>query len=224
MKGSTVRMVLIGSPGAGKGTQGRLLAEKLGIPLISTGDMLRAAVGEDSPMGREAQSFMERGELVPDGVMIALIRRRLEHGQDTARGFILDGFPRTLEQARALDTMLSELHQPLDLAIEFRVRRVELLRRLTGRWNCHACGASFNLQTASPVQVGVCDHCGGELFQRADDKVETVSRRLEVYAAQTEPIVAYYRERGALRVVDGERGIEEIQDQLAAMVGSRAKA
>lgn len=212
-----MRIVFLGAPGAGKGTQSRLLAEKHHIPQVSTGDILRAAVREGTPLGLEAKGYLDRGELVPDHLMIEVIRDRIGC-EDCARGYILDGFPRTLEQARALDEMLASVGAPLDVALDFHVPTEELLRRLTGRRVCRNCGASFNVVSAPPAQEGVCDHCGGELFQRADDNVETVTKRQKVYHDMTVPITEYYRQRGILREVDGTRGIEEIQAELESIL------
>ena len=214
-----MRIVFLGAPGAGKGTQARLVAERHGIPQVSTGDILRAAVREGTALGQEAKGFMDRGELVPDALMVDLIRARVADA-DCAAGFILDGFPRTLEQARALDEMLAKVQKPLQHAIDFSVPTEELIRRLTGRRVCRQCGASFHLVSAPSKQEGVCDHCGGELYQRADDNVETVGRRLSVYEAQTAPITEYYRSRGILRQVDGTRSIEEIEAQLEGLLSA----
>lgn len=216
-----MRIVFLGAPGAGKGTQARLISEKHGIPQVSTGDILREAVREGTELGREAKGFMDRGELVPDALMVGLIRARIAEA-DCARGYLLDGFPRTLEQARALDEMLAEVAQPLHGAIDFSVPIEELIRRLTGRRVCRACGASFHLVSAAPKTEGVCDHCGGELYQRADDNAETVGRRLAVYDAMTAPITGYYRAHGILREVEGMRGIEEIQAQLEGVLAAVA--
>lgn len=214
-----MRMVFLGAPGAGKGTQARLISESHGIPQISTGDILRAAVREGTPLGREAQGYMERGELVPDSVMVGLIRERLGC-DDCATGFILDGFPRTMEQAAALDSLLGELNKPLTHVFDVEVPREELLTRLTGRRVCRNCSASFHVAFNPPKVEGVCDHCGGELYQRADDNAQTVGKRLDVYAEQTRPLTEYYRSTGLLRAIDGLRPIAEIQrefdDLLAA--------
>lgn len=212
-----MRMVFLGAPGAGKGTQARLISESQGIPQISTGDILRAAVREGTPLGREAQGYMERGELVPDSVMVGLIRERLSC-EDCANGFILDGFPRTLDQAEALDALLGELNKPLTHVFDVEVPREELLKRLTGRRVCRNCSASFHVEFNPPQAEGVCDHCGGELFQRADDNLETVGKRLDVYGEQTRPLTAYYREKGILKTIDGMRPIGEVQQDLAKML------
>ena len=209
-----MRMVFLGAPGAGKGTQARLISESQGIPQISTGDILRAAVREGTPLGREAQGYMDRGELVPDSVMVGLIRERLGC-EDCANGFILDGFPRTLDQAGALDTLLGELNKPLTHVFDVEVPREELLKRLTGRRVCRNCSASFHVEFNPPKTEGVCDHCGGELYQRADDNAQTVRKRLDVYVEQTRPLTEYYREQGLLKTIDGTRAIGEIQQELA---------
>lgn len=214
-----MRMVFLGAPGAGKGTQARLISESQGIPQISTGDILRAAVREGTPLGREAQGYMERGELVPDAVMVGLIRERLS-GPDCANGFILDGFPRTLDQAAALDALLGELQKPLTHVFDVEVPREELLKRLTGRRVCRSCSASFHAVFNPPRVEGICDHCGGELVQRADDNAQTVGKRLDVYGEQTRPLTAYYREKGLLRTIDGERPIAEIQREFADLLGA----
>jgi len=212
-----MRMVFLGAPGAGKGTQARLISESQGIPQISTGDILRAAVREGTPLGREAQGYMERGELVPDSVMVGLIRERLG-SEDCANGFILDGFPRTLDQAEALDALLGDLNKPLTYVFDVEVPREELLKRLTGRRVCRSCSASFHVEF-NPSQKGeACEHCGGELFQRADDNLETVGKRLDVYGEQTRPLTEYYRKKGILRTIDGMRPIGEIQKELAKML------
>lgn len=212
-----MRMVFLGAPGAGKGTQARLISESQGIPQISTGDILRAAVREGTPLGREAQGFMERGELVPDAVMVGLIRERLSQ-PDCANGFILDGFPRTLDQAEALDVLLAELNKPLTHVFDVEVPREELLKRLTGRRVCRQCSASYHMEFNPSKQEGACDYCGGELFQRADDNQATVGKRLDVYVEQTRPLTEYYRKKGLLRTIDGTRAIGEIQKEIAEML------
>ncbi len=214
-----MRVVFLGAPGAGKGTQARRIAERASIPQISTGDILRLAVREGTSLGLEAKAFMDRGELVPDSLMVGLIRDRIQHS-DCVRGYLLDGFPRTLAQAEALDRMLQELEQPLQLAIELSVPDGELVRRLTGRRVCRSCGASFHVVSAPSRAEGVCDHCGGELYQRADDAASTVERRLAVYHEQTAPISERYREAGILRELDGAQSIEALEVALERLLAA----
>lgn len=204
-----MRLVLLGAPGAGKGTQAKKLTEKYSIPQISTGDILRAAVKEGTPLGKEAKGFMDSGELVPDSVVLGLVKERLG-AEDCKAGFILDGFPRNTAQAEALDGILEELRMPLDTALSIDVPREELLKRLTGRRTCRECGQMFNVHFSAPATEGVCDKCGGELYQRDDDKEETIRRRLEIYETQTAPLADYYAQKGILKSVQSKGGIEEI--------------
>jgi adenylate kinase len=204
------RFVFLGAPGAGKGTQARDLALEWKVPQVSTGDMLREAVARQTALGRQAKSTMDQGGLVPDDVIVALIAERLREPA-AAPGFILDGFPRTLPQAEALERLLRDLGQPLDRVIFFEVSEAELLRRLTGRRVCRQCGTTFHQTSAPPRKAGVCDNCGGELYQRADDSEATVRNRLEVYTRQTAPLLDYYRSRSLLSSVAGEGGIEAIR-------------
>jgi len=198
-------MILLGPPGAGKGTQAKRLAEHLGVPQISTGDMLRAAVQAGSSLGRQAQSYMERGALVPDDVIVGLVRERLTQ-PDAKAGYILDGFPRTLGQAEALEAQGVKL----DAVLALEVPAEDVVRRIAGRRTCAKCGAMSHV-TFSPTRTsGVCDACGGETVQRADDREETVRRRLEVYAEQTAPLVRFYERAGLLRRVPGTGTIAEI--------------
>jgi len=208
-----MRLIFLGPPGAGKGTQARALAQEWGVPQIATGEMLREAVAAGTPLGREAQRIMERGALVPDDVMIGLIAERLRQ-PDAARGFILDGFPRTIAQAEALDRLLEDLGAGLDAVVYFDVAEPELLRRLTGRRLCRQCQAAFHQVSAPPRRDGVCDRCGGDLHQRDDDREDTVRTRLEVYGRQTAPLLDYYRGRGLLATINGEGGIEAIHDAI----------
>jgi adenylate kinase len=212
-----MRVVFLGPPGAGKGTQARELAREWGIPQVATGDMLREAVAAGTPLGRQARAFMERGALVPDDVIIGLIAERL--GQpDAERGFILDGFPRTPAQAEALDALLAERHQALDRVVFFDVPEAELLRRLTGRRACPACQATYHLVTHPPRVPGVCDRCGAALVQRPDDSEGTVRTRLKVYAEQTAPLLDHYRRRGLLATVPGVGPVDEVRAAIRRAV------
>ncbi len=212
-------ILLMGPPGAGKGTQAPRLVEKYGTPHISTGDMFRAAVGEGTPLGVKAKEYMDAGQLVPDDVTIGIVRERLEK-DDVKNGFILDGFPRTLEQAIALDVALKELGidsvQVLDVTAEPEL----LVQRVIGRRICRQCGATYHLTNLPPKQDGVCDKCGGELYQRADDIEETVRKRLGVYMAQTRPLVDYYENRGFYKRINGNQDVEKVyQDIISALEG-----
>jgi adenylate kinase len=195
-------VVLLGAPGAGKGTQAERIVAEFGLPHVSTGEILRAAVAAGTPLGSEAQQYMQAGELVPDEVVIGIIRERLAE-PDAARGFLLDGFPRTLEQAAALDQMLAAAGRRLTHVILLDVPQDELIERLSGRRLCRDCGKGYHVKFDPPRQEGICDACGGELYQRADDNEETVRNRLVVYAEQTEPLIDYYRRQGLVRTVYG---------------------
>jgi len=192
-----MRVVLVGAPGAGKGTQAKYISQHFEVPAISTGDIFRANLAARTPLGLEAKRYMDKGDLVPDEVTVGIVRDRLSN-DDTATGFLLDGVPRTLPQAQALDQMLVELGQPIDAALELRVDEDEVVRRLSGRRTCRTCGHVWHTEFDPPKQEDVCDLCGGELFQRDDDKPETVRHRLQVYNDQTAPLVGYYRGRGLL--------------------------
>jgi adenylate kinase len=217
-----VRLVFLGSPGAGKGTQARELAREWEVPQIATGDMLRDAVAAGTSLGRQAKSYMERGALVPDDVIIGLIAERLAR-PDAERGFILDGFPRTIPQAEALDRLLKDLGSPLDRVIVFDVSEPELLRRLTGRRSCPVCQSTYHLVSAPPRQPGVCDKCGNALIQRVDDQEETVRKRLAVYADQTAPLLGYYRGRGLLAPVSGEGAVDTIRSAIRRAANVRPR-
>jgi adenylate kinase len=213
-----MRLAFLGPPGAGKGTQARELGREWGVPHLATGDMLREALAAGTALGQEAKRFMDQGALVPDEVIIGLMRERLEK-PDAAKGFILDGFPRTIAQAEALARLLKDAGQSLDAVIFFEVSEPELLRRLTGRRVCSQCQTTYHLVSAPPKKAGVCDRCGGELYQREDDSEETVRRRLEVYARQTAPLLDYYRQRSLLTIVPGEGPIESIRQAIRRAVG-----
>ncbi|MCB9479003.1 MAG: adenylate kinase [Deltaproteobacteria bacterium] len=215
-----MRLILLGGPGAGKGTQAKILTEKEGIPQISTGDMLRSAIKAQSEMGLAAKKFMDAGQLVPDEVVIGLIRDRL--GEDDAKGgFILDGFPRTTAQADALGELLEKLEMPLDAAVSIEVDDEELVSRLTGRLTCANCGAMYHKVNNPPKLAGVCDKCGSnELIVRDDDKEETIRKRLATYHDQTSPLIDYYDGKGLLKRISGIGTIDEIQQRLREAVGA----
>jgi adenylate kinase len=215
------RVIFLGAPGAGKGTQARRLAAASGVPQVATGDMLREAVAEGTPLGREAKRYMDSGALVPDEVVIGLVDERLAR-PDASRGYVLDGFPRTVAQAEALDGLLGRRGQELDRVIFFDVSRGELLRRLTGRRICRQCGTAFHLVSAPPRVAGRCDQCGGELYQREDDAEGTVARRLDVYQAQTAPLLDYYRKRGLLVTVEGEGPVDAVAAQIQKVIREAA--
>jgi adenylate kinase len=204
-----VRVAFLGPPGAGKGTQARDLAREWSVPHIATGDMLREAVAAGTTLGREAKTYMDRGALVPDDVIIGMIAERLR-APDARNGFLLDGFPRTIAQAEGLERLLKDLGQPLERVIYFDVAEPELVRRLTGRRVCRACGHSFHVVSNPPRREGVCDACGGELYQRVDDSESTVRNRLDVYAKQTAPLLDWYVGKDLLTSVKGEGTIEDI--------------
>jgi adenylate kinase len=216
-----VRVVFLGPPGAGKGTQARELAREWSVPQIATGDMLREAVAAGTPLGQAARRYMDQGALVPDDVIVGLIGERLAQ-PDARRGFILDGFPRTIPQAEALARLLEERGVRLDRAIFFDVPEAELVRRLTGRRSCRACQATYHLVSAPPRTAGVCDRCGGELYQREDDGEVTVRNRLAVYQRQTTPLLEFYRGRGLLATVAGEGSIAAIRDAVRRVAGAAA--
>ena len=210
-------VVLLGGPGAGKGTQAERLSAVLGIPHVSTGDLFRENLKAETPLGLLAKGFMERGELVPDEVTVGMARERLSR-PDCAQGAILDGFPRTVAQAQALERMLSDLGTTLSVVPYIQVPEQVLLERLAGRWTCRACGAMYHQLFSPPQVAGTCDRCGGGLYQRADDTPETQSRRIEVYFSQTAPLIEHFRGQGLLAEVDGLAGIERVQAALLEVI------
>jgi len=212
-----MNIILLGPPGAGKGTQAKMLVERYGIPQISTGDILRAAVKEGTKMGKEAKSYMDKGELVPDKVVIGIVEERIQQ-PDCDKGYMLDGFPRTVPQAEALDGMLNNLSSQIDHVVSIEVDNKELVKRLTGRRTCRDCGAGFHIMFDPPKQEGVCDKCGGELYQRDDDNVATVTSRLEVYEAQTLPLIDYYQAQDKVRSIDGVGEIKGIFGRITQVL------
>lgn len=219
MNSNALVVVLLGGPGAGKGTQAERLSAALRIPHVSTGDLFREHLRAETVLGLLAKGFMERGELVPDEVTVAMARERLER-PDCAGGAILDGFPRTVAQAQALEGMLGALGTKVSVVPYIKVPEGVLLERLAGRWTCRGCGAMYHALFSPPQAAGACDRCGGELYQRADDAPETQGRRIEVYSAQTAPLIEYYREHGLLVEVDGLAGIERVQAALLGVIGA----
>ena len=213
-----MRVLFLGPPGAGKGTQARELAREWGVPQVATGDMLREQMAAGTPLGREAKQFYDRGELVPDDVILRMVEDRFRQ-PDAANGFLLDGFPRTIAQADGLAAMLQRSGQKLDVVVYFDVSEPELVRRLTGRRICRKCQTVYHLVSAPPKVAGVCDKCGGELYQRDDDAEATVRNRLGVYERQTSPLLDYYRQRGLLRTVSGEGPVDKIRQALRDAVG-----
>ncbi len=209
---------LFGPPGSGKGTQAKVLVEKLNIPQLSTGDMLREAIRQDSPLGSQAKTFMNKGQLVPDSLMIDLIRARIE-AKDCQKGFMLDGFPRTVAQAEALDQMLKAQGLSLEKVLSFVVDRQELVNRLSGRLVCSKCGASYHEVTKRPSKAGICDICGGAVIKREDDKPAVVETRLETFLASTKPVEDFYRAKGRLKEVDAQGSENEIFQRILNALG-----
>ncbi|MBW1678770.1 MAG: adenylate kinase [Deltaproteobacteria bacterium] len=216
-----MNIILLGPPGCGKGTQAKMLTEKYQIPQISTGDILREALKKETPLGLKAKTYMDSGKLVPDEVVIGIIQDRLKQsdGQD---GFILDGFPRTVIQAEALDNTLMEMEKKIEHAVSITVEGEELLRRLTGRRTCRACGRMFHVLFNPPQKEGVCDACSGELYQRDDDKEKTIRNRLNVYNQQTAPLIDYYQKKTLLRTIEGIGKIEDIFKKIEEVLGGKA--
>lgn len=208
-----MNIILLGPPGGGKGTQARFITEKFGIPQISTGDMLRDAVTNKTDLGLKAKEYMDAGKLVPDDLVIKIVEERLKR-DDCKDGFILDGFPRTLLQAEALDKILTRMSKKMDYVINIDVPAEDIVKRLTSRRICKKCGNIYNLLSNPPKIDGRCDICGGELYQRDDDKEETVRRRLTVYKEDTEPLIMYYKNKGVLKTIDGRKDIDDVKNLI----------
>jgi len=213
-----MKIVLLGPPGAGKGTQAEVLVKKLLLPHISTGDMFRAAIKSNTPLGIEAKSYMDKGALVPDAITIGIIAERIQQ-DDCREGFLLDGFPRTVAQAEALDVLVQKKDSAIDAVLNISVPDEQLIARLTGRRICKACGTIYHLLYNPPKSEGICDACGGDLYQRSDDQEDTVRNRLSVYEAQTAPLIAYYQAQGLLHTINGDKPIPEVMRDLGKALG-----
>ena len=220
MQGKATRIILMGPPGCGKGTQAKMLEERYSIIQLSTGDMLRAAVREGSTVGLKAKGYMDKGALLPDSIIVDIMRDRLSK-PDCSNGYILDGFPRTLGQSEALSVLSAELKQPLTAVISLDVSDEEVVRRLAGRRQCKDCGTGYHIEFNKPRNAGACDKCGGSLYQRDDDNEKTVRSRLEIYHEQTSPLIAYYKERGLMYMVSGEGSIEDIFREICSLIDRR---
>lgn len=214
-----MNIIFLGPPGAGKGTQAKMLIEKYAIPQISTGDMFRAALKDKKPLGMKAKEYMDKGQLAPDEIVIGLVEERLKR-DDCKKGYILDGFPRTAAQAEALDKALAKMGSKIDHVVSIEVDNKELVKRLTGRRTCRKCGAMYHAIFKPPVNKDVCDKCGGELYQRDDDTESTVMSRLEVYDAQTKPLIDYYQKKGILKSIPGIGSIDDIFNKIVSILGS----
>ncbi|HBC94682.1 MAG TPA: adenylate kinase [Pelotomaculum sp.] len=212
-----MNLLIMGPPGAGKGTQAEVLARELNITNISTGDMFRAAIKEGTEMGRKAKEYMDMGELVPDSVVVGIIKDRLSQA-DCARGFLLDGFPRTVVQAEALEETLKTMGRTLDGVINIFVPREKIVDRLTGRRICRECGASYHVQYNPPAKDDVCDACGGELYQRSDDNETVVNNRLDIYESKTQPLIDYYAKENLLKSVNGDQDIKKVLDDILTIL------
>jgi adenylate kinase len=214
-----MNIILIGPPGAGKGTQAKRMIDRLGVPQISTGDMFRAAVKEGTPMGLKAKECMDKGALVPDDIVIGVVKERFQK-PDAQKGFVLDGFPRTLEQAKALDGLLKDMGKKLDHVVVIEVPDDFLVERLTGRRTCKGCGYMHHVKFDPPKKEGVCDKCSGELYLRDDDKEATIRDRLTTYHGQTSPLIEYYGKASIVRKVDGTQSMESVQAAITKAIGA----
>ena len=214
-----MKIIMLGAPGAGKGTQAKMIADKYGVPHISTGDIFRANIKNGTELGMEAKKYMDQGLLVPDELTVKILLDRVAQ-EDCKDGYVLDGFPRTIPQAEVLDKALAELGDKIDYAIDVDVPDENIVKRMSGRRACLACGATFHIEHVPPKQEGICDRCGKELVLRDDDKAETVQNRLKVYHDQTQPLIEFYGGKGVLKTVDGTKSMQEVFDSIVAVLGA----
>ena len=213
-----MKIIMLGAPGAGKGTQAKMLAEKYGIPHVSTGDIFRANIKNQTELGMEAKKYIDQGLLVPDELTVKILLDRVAK-DDCKNGYVLDGFPRTIPQAEVLDKAVSELNESIDFAINVDVKDENIIRRMSGRRACLKCGATYHIEHIPPKQEGICDTCGSELVLRDDDKPETFKKRLEVYHEQTQPLIDYYNKKGILREVDGSQDMKDVFNAIVSILG-----
>lgn len=213
-----MKIIMLGAPGAGKGTQAKMIADRYGIPHVSTGDIFRANIKNGTELGKQAKAYMDKGELVPDELTVKILLDRVAQA-DCKNGYVLDGFPRTIPQAEVLDKELSRLGESIDYAIDVDVPDENIVKRMGGRRACVTCGATYHIEHVPPKKEGICDNCGGELILRDDDKPETVQNRLNVYHTQTQPLIDFYNAKGVLREVDGTKDMMEVFDSITAILG-----
>ena len=213
-----MKIIMLGAPGAGKGTQAKMIADKYGIPHVSTGDIFRANLKEGTELGLKAKEYMDKGELVPDELTVSILLDRVAK-DDCKNGYVLDGFPRTIPQAEVLEKELDKLGDKIDLAIDVEVPDENIIKRMGGRRACVKCGATYHIEHVPPKKEGICDACGSELILRDDDKPETVSNRLSVYHAQTQPLIDFYSERGVLKEVDGTKDMMDVFADIVSIIG-----
>lgn len=216
-RNSTLKIIMLGAPGAGKGTQAKLIAEKYNIPHISTGDIFRANIKEGTELGKEAKQYMDKGQLVPDELTVRILLDRVSK-DDCKNGYVLDGFPRTIPQAEVLDTEVAKLGEKIDFAIDVDVPDENIIRRMSGRRSCPGCGKTYHIVHVPPKKEGICDDCGKELVLRDDDKPETVKNRLDVYHKQTQPLIDYYSKQNILRTVDGTQDMNDVFTAITALL------
>ncbi len=213
-----MKIIMLGAPGAGKGTQAKMIADKYSIPHVSTGDIFRANIKEQTELGMEARKYMDQGLLVPDELTVKILLDRVAK-DDCKNGYVLDGFPRTIPQAEVLDKAVSELNESIDFAINVDVKDENIIRRMSGRRACLKCGATYHIEHIPPKKEGICDKCGSELVLRDDDKPETVEKRLKVYHEQTQPLIDYYNKKGILREVDGSQDMKDVFKAIVSILG-----